>query len=61
VRELKVKMDKGEGPVIVDVREGREYDDSKIRIKGAVRIPVVQPEARRNELPRDKEVITYCT
>ena len=61
VQELKVKMDKGEDVVIVDVRAGREYDDSKIKIKGSIRIPIVQLEARRNELPRDKEIITYCT
>ncbi len=61
VQELKAKIDKGEDVVIVDVRAGREYEDSKIRIKGAIRIPIVQLEARSNELPRDKEIITYCT
>ncbi len=61
VQELKVKMDKGEDVVILDVRAGREYADSKIRIKGATRIPIVQLEARSNELPREKEIITYCT
>jgi hypothetical protein len=61
VQELKAKMDKGEDIVIVDVRAGREYADSKIRIRGAIRIPIVQLEVRSNELPRDKEIITYCT
>jgi len=61
VEELKVKMDKGEDVVILDVRAGREYTESKIRIKGAIRIPIVQLEARSNELPRDKEIIAYCT
>ena len=61
VQELKVKMDKGEDVVIIDVRLGREYEDSKIRMKGAIRIPIVQLEARSKELPRDKEIVTYCT
>jgi len=61
VQELKAKIDKGEDIVILDVRAGREYSESKIRIKGATRIPIVQLEVRSNELPRDKEVITYCT
>jgi len=61
VQELKAKMDKGEDVVILDVRAGREYKDSKIRIRGDIRIPIVQLEARSNELPRDKEIITYCT
>jgi predicted sulfurtransferase len=61
VQELKAKIDKGEDIVIIDVRAGREYEDSKIKIKGAVRIPIVKLEDRISELPRDKEIITYCT
>jgi predicted sulfurtransferase len=61
VQELKAKIDKGEDVVIIDVRAGREYEDSKIKIKGAVRIPIVKLEDRISELPRDKEIITYCT
>ena len=61
VQELKAKMDKGEDIVIIDVRAGREYEDSKIKMKGAIRISIVQLENRINELPRDKEIITYCT
>ena len=61
VQELKAKMDKGEDTVIIDVRAGREYTDSKIKMKGAIRIPIVQLETRINELPRDKEIVTYCT
>jgi formylglycine-generating enzyme required for sulfatase activity len=61
VQELKAKMDKGEDIVILDVRTGREYEDSKIKIKGAVRIPLVELESRSNELPKDKEIIAYCT
>jgi len=61
VQDLKAKMDKGEDIVIIDVRAGREYEDSKIKMKGAIRISIVQLENRINELPRDKEIITYCT
>jgi 3-mercaptopyruvate sulfurtransferase SseA len=61
VQELKAKMDKGEGLVVVDVRTGKDYEGSKIKIKGAVRIPIVQLEERYRELPMDKEIITYCT
>ena len=61
VQELKAKIDKGEDIVIIDVRAGREYTDSKIKMKGAIRISMVQMENRINELPRDKEIITYCT
>ena len=61
VQELKAKMDKGEDLVIIDVRTGEDYAGSRIKIKGAVRIPIVQMEERYKELPKDKQIITYCT
>ncbi|HVO67996.1 MAG TPA: rhodanese-like domain-containing protein [Syntrophales bacterium] len=61
VQELKAKIDRGEDVVIIDVRAGREYEDSKIKIKGAIRISIVKLEDRISELPRDKEIVTYCT
>ena len=61
VQELKAKMDKGDDLVVVDVRTGQDYADSRIKIKGAVRIPIVQIEERYKELPKDKEIILYCT
>lgn len=31
------------------------------KIKGSTHIPLDQLEARLSELPRDREIITYCT
>jgi hypothetical protein len=61
VQELKAKMDKGDDLVIVDVRTGDDYERSKIKIKGAVRIPIVKIEERYRELPKDTQIILYCT
>lgn len=61
VQELKAKIDNGVDVVIVDVRTGQDYADSRIKIKGAVRIPIVQIEERYKELPKDKEIVLYCT
>jgi hypothetical protein len=60
VQELKAKMDHG-GVLIIDVRSGDDYARSKIKIKGAVRISVVKLEEMSNTLPKDKEIVTYCT
>lgn len=57
--ELKAKMEKGEKIVILDTRWS--YDSSKVKIKGAIRIAPNEVETRYKELPRDKEIITYCT
>jgi len=61
VQELKAKMDKGDDLVVVDVRTGNDYEGSKIKMKGAVRISIVKIEERYRDLPMDKEIVTYCT
>jgi rhodanese-related sulfurtransferase len=55
---LKEKLDAGADIVIVDVRSKEEFDES--HIIGAVSIPWEEIESRYTELPRDKEIITYC-
>jgi rhodanese-related sulfurtransferase len=59
VDELKSKFDRNERLVIIDVRGG-DYDASQTKIKGAIRIAPVEIEARLKDIPRDKEVVTYC-
>jgi predicted sulfurtransferase len=59
LEQLKEKLDAGADIVIVDVRSKEEFDEG--HISGAVSMPWQQEvEARYTELPRDKEIITYC-
>ena len=41
---------------VLDVRVG-----AATKIKGATYIPLDQLESRLDELPRDREIITYCS
>jgi rhodanese-related sulfurtransferase len=59
IDELKAKLAKGEKVVIIDVR-GSDYDSSDAKIKGAIRIVPAELEAHLKELPRNKEIVTYC-
>ena len=45
--------------VLVDVRAENAYQAE--HAKGAINIPVFEMYARFGELPRDKQIITYCT
>ena len=47
-----------ERPFLVDVRTSQEYAGG--HIPGAVNIPVDDLRSRLSELPRDREVATYC-
>jgi len=54
-------MNDGEQPIVVDVRTAGARQRDPRRIPGAVVIGVADLDARLSELPRDREVILYCT
>jgi len=60
VAELKEKLDRGEKPVIIDVREQFEWDIANLGEYGARLIPLDQVVDRRDEIPADAEVIVHC-
>ena len=46
--------------VIVDVRAGSDWQDSKTKIKGAVRQDPKQVQTWAASLPKDKKIVLYC-
>jgi adenylyltransferase/sulfurtransferase len=58
VSELKARLDRGDAPMIVDVREPAEFEIC--RIPGAVLIPLNQLPSRLGELDRAKEIVLQC-
>jgi sulfur-carrier protein adenylyltransferase/sulfurtransferase len=56
--ELKAKLDAGETPLILDVREPNEYQINKIA--GSTLIPLGELPRRYQELPKDRQIITQC-
>ena len=61
VEELKARLAKNAPVFIIDSRSPGSYDNSEIKIKGAVRIPMDEIESRLSEIPRDREIVVYCT
>ena len=57
VEQLKQKLDKGEKPFILDVREHSEY---RIANLGGKLIPLGEIPKRINELKKDAEIIVHC-
>jgi hypothetical protein len=58
LQETQDKLAQGQA-VLVDVRSKTSYDKS--HAKGAISVPEAEIGARKDELPRDKELILYCT
>ena len=58
VQELKARRDRGEQPLVLDVRE--EWELQLARIPGVVHVPMNQVPARLGEFARDAEIIVMC-
>jgi membrane protein DedA with SNARE-associated domain/rhodanese-related sulfurtransferase len=61
VDDLYKLIDSGEAPVIVDVRSATARDLEPKRIPGAVHVPLHAVDQHAQHLPRDREIILYCT
>ncbi len=59
--ELKQKMEAGEEMVIVDLRNSLECENDHVRVPGALHMRPDELEARHQEIPRDRDVVLYCT
>ena len=59
--ELKQMMDNGEELVVVDLRHPFDFEASPYSIIGAIRLSPEELETRHDVIPRDRDVILYCT
>jgi rhodanese-related sulfurtransferase len=58
VEELKSRRERGETPLVLDVREGWELQLA--RIPDVVHVPMNEVPARLGEFSRDTEIIVMC-
>jgi membrane protein DedA with SNARE-associated domain len=60
-QELKQRLDAGENIAIVDLRQDLDFEADPGLLPGALRMRADEIEARHAEIPRDRELILYCT
>jgi Rhodanese-like domain len=58
LQEVEAKLEQGQA-ILVDVRSKQSYDAG--HAANAISIPEGEMASRLGELPRDKEIILYCT
>ena len=61
VAELRQRQEAGEKLVIIDLRPNEELILDPSLIPGAVHLRVDEVEHRHQEIPRDREVVVYCS
>jgi len=60
-RELKKQIDSGEAMVIVDLRHALDFEADPETIPGAFRMDAKELREKNDKLPRDRQIILYCT
>lgn len=59
--ELQRRIAGGEEVVVVDLRHALETEVDPATLPGALRLTPEEIEARHGEIPRDREIVLYCT
>jgi len=61
VADVKKRLERGEPILFIDTRSSHSWEESDVKIPGAVRIHYSELPQRLGELPRDRLIVTYCT
>jgi membrane protein DedA with SNARE-associated domain/rhodanese-related sulfurtransferase len=61
VDELHLKQEAGENPLILDLRPLSELDTDPLQIRGALHMAMNEVESRQQEIPRDRDIVLYCS
>lgn len=59
--ELKQKLDAGEPVIIVDMRSSIDFEADPRTIPGALRLGARELEDHHERIPRDREIVLFCT
>ncbi|HYK91473.1 MAG TPA: VTT domain-containing protein [Acidobacteriota bacterium] len=59
--ELLYRMKSGQEVMIVDLRNEDAFFGSRVKLPGALRIPPAHFDTQSHLVPKDKEIVLYCT
>ena len=61
VDELRQKQEAGESMVILDLRSHEELVQNPSLIRGALHMSMDEVQSRQDEIPRDRDIVLYCS
>ena len=59
--DLRQLLNSGQEVAVVDLRQAMEVEYDPVKLPGAIWIDVQDIEARHEEIPRDKDIVLYCS
>ena len=61
IDEVKKRMDQGEPLLFIDTRNQHDWDESDVKIPGAMRLHISVLEHHLEQIPHDRTIVPYCT
>jgi rhodanese-related sulfurtransferase len=61
IDEVKRLLEQGEPITFLDARNPIAWGSSKVKLPGAIRVPLDEVDRLLPRLPRDRRLIVYCT
>lgn len=61
VAQVKELVGQGQPVLFIDSRNPIAWGSSRVKLPGAIRIPIDRVEQHLGTLPRDRRLIVYCT
>jgi rhodanese-related sulfurtransferase len=61
VQLLRKRMEAGEEFVFLDVRNPEAWAESEAIVPNAIRVPLGSFEQKLRHIPKERNIVTYCT
>lgn len=59
--DLRARFERGEALLVVDLRSDLQVEGERMKLPGALHVHPDELEARHTEIPRDREIVLYCS
>ena len=59
--EFQHKLEAGENVLVVDLRSSTAFEAEPAKLPGALHMSPEELEQRHQEIPRDRDIVLYCT
>ena len=60
-REVRLRLESSDPPRIVDLRSAIAFEVTREAVPGAIRLDPGELDQRHKDLPRDRDIVLYCT
>jgi membrane protein DedA with SNARE-associated domain/rhodanese-related sulfurtransferase len=60
-REVNAKLESGEPVYVVDLRHNLDFKALPYKVPGALRVPMEEIDRHHEAIPRDRDIVLYCS